>query len=150
MCNIAQMHEGEIVRDLLVELGMSKEKLAAKIGKHRNSVGQWLQEDQISVDKLIMIGKALRYDLTSKIPRLKIYPNSSELHFFNEDPAPYFKEVKKVQEMIADEKQLLANADLEIRMLNQRITDLEKIINNQEQLLTAKETLLQTQLSKEE
>lgn len=136
------IHEGEKLRELVLSI-TTVEKLAEKIGKHRNTVSNWFKEVSLDADKLLIVGKGLRYDLTHLFPKkLKNHPGSQELHYFNEDPAPYFKNLKDVQDMVSKQNQLEADYSLQVNMLQDKINDLKQIISDKNDLLDSKNQII--------
>jgi len=136
------IHEGKILKELVQSI-TTVQKLAIKIGKHRNTVGNWFDLVKVDTENLILVGKGLRYDMTDKFPRLKKYDLATELHYFNEDPAKYLKDVKSVESLIKNKDQTLADAELEIKMLHDKIGDLQVIISDKNDLLKSKDEIIE-------
>lgn len=134
-------HDGQVLRELVLSI-TSIEKLAKKIGKHRNTLGGWFNKSRVDNDDLIEIGKALRYDMTTKFPRLKKAAGSEDLHFFNEDPSKFLGDLKRIEELMESKDQTLADAQLEIKMLQEKIGDLQDIIRDKNDLLSSKDQII--------
>ena len=72
-------------------------------------------------------------------PHLRIDPDAEDLSYFNEDPGEYFKKINQIKdeisEKISDKSQAVADKDLELKLLKEKIDDLKEIIELKEHFI---------------
>jgi peptidoglycan hydrolase CwlO-like protein len=135
-------HEGKILHDLIKDQS-SIEKVAERVGKHRNTITNWCAQAEVETWKLIAIGKALRYDLSSLFQKkLKNHPDLKDLHYFNEDPTPYFNGLKEVQLMVETKNQSIADYELQVKMLQEKIIDMREMIEDKNLIIDSKNNII--------
>lgn len=139
--------DGEILEELLNELGFKKAELARRLDKHINSI-RYMMENNIPNDVLIEIGRILRYDMSAKFPRLRDYQPAKELSYFNEDPAPFLKRLDTIEKQIVEKEQTIADTRSEIKYLQGKIVDLQQLIDAKNESLQDKNLIID-QLQKE-
>jgi DNA repair exonuclease SbcCD ATPase subunit len=137
-------HDGKILEALLKRLGVKKGTLGELMRPRRsnNSISKYIASDEISNEILIRMGKALRYDLTKEFPRLKNLPQGSELAYFNSDPNQVLKDLEEIKGLKKQMQQEVADKDLEIKFLRERIESLEELIRVKNDLIDSKEDLI--------
>jgi len=128
-------HDGQTLDQLLEELGVKKKLLAEKLDVHQNTISNWTKRSTLSNDILISIGKAIRFDLSSKFTRLKKVPEASALNFFNSDPNQLLDKVETIDKKFDNMVQTIANKDQEIRFLKERINSLQEIIEMKNEII---------------
>lgn len=69
-------HRGEILRDVLAELGVSQRQLSRDLKVHHNTVANYLERSDLSEEIISKISKQIRYDVASRIPSLKKQDNT--------------------------------------------------------------------------
>lgn len=146
-------HEGNTIKQKIKELGQTQKWLADQLHVSPNSVSYQLDKSYLKSELLIRIGKALRYDLSDVIPRLKKIPEASELNFFNEDPSGVMQEVADIKKIYEDQLQVTADQKAKIQHLEVRVNDLESSLRDKSDLIAAKDviiTSLQNRLAKYE
>ncbi len=78
--NFASMeHRGEILRDVLAELGISQRQLARNLKVHHNTVANYLERPDLSDELVTKISRELRYELADRIPSLQ-KPSAIDSH----------------------------------------------------------------------
>lgn len=137
-------HDGEILNSLLKELGFKKKILAQKLGISYNSVTNMLRQDVIKNERLIDVGKALRFDLTHKFPRLKKIPEGSELSYFNEDPGQLLNVVQEVKSEYKKHQKIEADLHLEINFLKERIDSLQTLVDAKNEIIESQKQLIES------
>ncbi|XOV93891.1 MAG: hypothetical protein ACFHWX_04120 [Bacteroidota bacterium] len=137
-------HDGEILKKLLSELGVKKAVLAEKINKNPNTITRILQRQVIKNELLIDIGKALRFDLTQKFPRLKKVPEATKLNYFNEDPDELLTKVSDIEEMYGKVEKKSADLELEIKFLKEKVHTLETLIEAKDQIIKMQDEKLKS------
>lgn len=128
-------HDGQTLEKLLLELGVKKGVLADRIKKNQNTITRLLKRETISSEYLIDIGKALRFDLTHKFPRLKKIPEASQLHYFNENPDELLHKVEEIESGYKSAKQETADLQQEVKFLKNEIDNLKEIIEAKNKII---------------
>lgn len=129
------MGDGKILQQLLQEFGIKQATLAKKVGVSDNAVSSWMHADHISNERLISIGKAIRYDLTTKYERLKQIPEATELNYFNSNPVEVMDEVKKIRELHEQTMETLKIKEIENEFLREQVKNLKELIKMKDKLL---------------
>lgn len=132
--SLSNEHEGEMLRDLLKELGIKYKALAFKIEKNQNTITRWCKEKKLKSDVLIEIGKAIHYDMTQAFPRLKNIPEARALNYFNEDPEELLSVVEDFK-MEYGNKKLISEYEREISHLNAQIETMQNLINDKSRII---------------
>lgn len=127
-------HDGKILTELLHELGIKKGVLAEKIGKNANTITTWLRKDVIPSDDLIEIGRAIRFDLTHKFPRLKKVPEAVELMYMNTDT----NMVEERAEEYKTSRVEIGELRIEVKFLREQIEQLKEIIDSKNEIIDSK------------
>jgi predicted transcriptional regulator len=83
------MHRGEFVKLAVVRSGISFGYLADKLKIHRNSLLNWWEKEDLSIDKIIKIGQIIKHDFSKEIPEI------NEL-LYVEEPISTFNKIKPV------------------------------------------------------
>ncbi len=147
------VHEGKAIKAKIKELGQTQVWLAERMNVTDNTVSYHLQKPYLKSEFIIKIGKALRYDLSDVIPRLKALPEVKELNFFNENPSEVMHEVSEMKRIHEEQLQVTADQKAQIHHLEVRIKDLESSLQDKSDLIQAKDVIiesLQKRLSKYE
>lgn len=70
-------HRGEILKKALAATGVKLVSLAKSMDVDRKTIYNWFTTPNIPIEKMIEIGKILRYDFTTDIPEMrKFIPNT--------------------------------------------------------------------------
>ncbi len=64
-------HRGEILNEVLKELGIKKAALASKLNKTPTTISNWLNRSDLSDALMLEIGTVLHFDFSQKIPSLR-------------------------------------------------------------------------------
>jgi len=145
---VIMSHDGRILEQLLIELGVKKGLLADKLNKSPNTVTNWMKRETLPYELLINIGKALRFDLTHKFPRLKQIPEASELQYFNEDPSDLLSVVNEIRGDYKKSEKQLADLEQQNSFLKDQINQLKDLIEAKNQIIAMKdETIRQLKKS---
>ena len=119
--------DGQILQQILEERGIKKGRLAIQLKKNRNTIGNMLKAETINDFKLIEIGRVIRFDMTSRFPRLLNNPEAVELREF-----VVGEEVQKT----------ILQKDKEIEFLKEQIETLREIIESKNQLIKSKDDII--------
>lgn len=139
---VIMSHDGQILEQLLIELGIKKGILAEKLHKSPNTITSWIKQSTLSSDTLIQIGKALRFDLTHKFPKLKNIPEASELNYFNQDPSELLTLVEEMRVEYKTAEKATADYKQEIQFLREQIEQLRELIEAKNQIITMKDEVI--------
>ena len=134
-----EIHEGNALTEYIRQNGVVKVNLAERIGIHVNTLNQRLAKSKLRSDHLLEIGRALRVDITSIVPRMKSFPEANELHYFNSSPESVMNEVREAREEYKTVKQMIADRDNEIKLLKSLLSTKEELIQTQKELLAQKD-----------
>ncbi|MHB1278786.1 MAG: hypothetical protein ACYC1Q_10340 [Bacteroidia bacterium] len=113
------------------ESGMTKTEVAKRVGRSRNQLNNWLEEDQLGFEKIVKIGYAIRYDFSNDFPEVEAFKSMAIL----EEPAG---EYNRLNECLSQVEYWKTIAYQKTDALQQR---LEEILELQRQLHSAKEEL---------
>lgn len=139
------MHQGKALKEIIEQSGVTLKTVAQRVNRNRNTITNWCNQEKISNESLILVGKALRLDMREYFPHLRTDPDAEELAYFNEDPAQYLKQISEIKDKITDHSQSVADKDLEIKLLREKVDDLKEIIRLKEtQIQTLSEKLEKT------
>jgi hypothetical protein len=86
------MHKGQLIEKAVKQSGISITQLAKKIKKSRQSVYNIFESQNVPVDLILSIGKAIHYDFSKDFKQLKTYSTKTELTIVEEDNAEYWKQ----------------------------------------------------------
>jgi hypothetical protein len=129
-------HEGIGLRELLKELGIEFGYLAKKMDGHRNTITRLFKYDRVPSEKLIEIGRHIRFDMRSRFPRLQKIEEASVLNYFNEDPIGLLNEVKEAKEIYMTKNQVVADQQQEMKFLKEQLEMLRGSIKDKEELIS--------------
>jgi hypothetical protein len=129
-------HEGIELRDLLKELGIEFGYLAKRMDTHRNTITNYFKYDRVPSEKLIEIGRHIRFDMRSRFPRLKKIEEANVLNYFNEDPVGLLDEVKEAKQIYLSKSQLAADQALELKLIKEQLDLMRSSIKDKEELIT--------------
>jgi lambda repressor-like predicted transcriptional regulator len=81
------VHRGQIVEAAVEESGISMTKVAEICHVTRNTLYNWYKEPNLPIEKVILVGKAIRHDFSSEIPELKKYmlPPAQQVELYGVD-----------------------------------------------------------------
>jgi len=99
------MHKGQVIEKAVKESGISITQLAKKIKKSRQSVYNIFETQNVPLDLIIEIGKAIHYDFSKDIKQLKVYSTKTDTVIAEEDNAEYWKQ--KYISLLEEYNQLL-------------------------------------------
>lgn len=131
-------HDGNILEEIINQIGIRKNALADKLSINRGTLNRWIMKEYIPNDTLIQVGKALRIDMSAYYERLRTDPNVQQVSVFNEDPAEYVSRLAKIEqqfdrmtvrsnEQMADYierlKEIINYKEHEISQLQEQLTD---------------------------
>ncbi len=128
-------HDGQILEQLLSDLGVKKGALAERMHKNANTITRWLSRDHIPSEDLIAIGKVLRFDLTSYFPRLKKIPETSKLKYFNSDPDLLLNRVEEVEAVYYSNQKEKADLEQTVKFYQEQIDNLKEIIDAKNEII---------------
>jgi predicted transcriptional regulator len=86
------MHKGQIIEKAVKESGISITQLAKKIKKSRQSVYNIFESQNVPIDLILSIGKAIHYDFSKDIKQLKAYSTKTDLTVVEEGNVEYWKQ----------------------------------------------------------
>ena len=88
------IHQGEHIRRVINESGVSITSLCKKIKKSRRWIYDIMQQPQVSVDVLIQLGDALHYNCIADFPQYVKFKHqlSSSHHRLEEEDVNYWRE----------------------------------------------------------
>ncbi len=133
------IHEGNILKAYIKDNSIVKVQLAKKLGVHVNTLYQWLDKSKIRSENLIDIGRELRIDISSLIPRMKTIPEAEHLQYYNEDRALALNQVKEAREEYKSVREILIDRDKEITLLKNLIQSKDELIAAQKEIIAQKE-----------
>ena len=64
------MHMGEIIKKRIEESGMRLGDVAKRVGKVRNTFYNWYNRDELPLEDVIKIGRAIKHDFSEDFPAL--------------------------------------------------------------------------------
>jgi hypothetical protein len=89
------MHQGEHIRQVIKDSGVSVTSLCKKLQKSRRWLYDVMQQPQVSVDVLLQLGQALHYNFIADFPQYVKFQyqfNSSHNHRLQEDDVNYWRD----------------------------------------------------------
>jgi transcriptional regulator with XRE-family HTH domain len=63
-------HRGEFVKQKCLDSGISQLKIAKSCGVARNTVINWFETAKLPLDKILKVGKVIKYDFTRDFPEM--------------------------------------------------------------------------------
>ncbi len=142
---VIKNHDGQLLNQLLADLGVEKGWLASKLGRHGNTVTNLTKRETISSEILINIGKILRYDMRARFEKLNKIPEASVLHYFNSDPDQLLTRVEEIEVKYGKDLQLKANLEVELEQLKTHVSVLNNLISAKNHIIEMQERRLQDQ-----
>ena len=64
-------HRGEILRDIIKESGMTQRAMARKLNVHHNTLANYFDQADLSLDIVLRAGEILGVDVTKRLPSLQ-------------------------------------------------------------------------------
>jgi predicted transcriptional regulator len=102
-------HRGEIIKEAIYKSGYPITALAKQLGKSRRWMYLMFENNTISLDLVMQIGKIIHYDFTSEIKEFSLSPttlNELSTTYKNEEPSSeYWK--NKYLKLLEDYSELL-------------------------------------------
>ena len=98
-------HRGEIVEQAVRESGFSVAELARRLNKSRRHVYNIFENPQLSLDKVVQIGKIIHHDFSSDFSELKMdmqIPNTSHSTDANFWRNKYFELLEKYNKLLEE------------------------------------------------
>jgi plasmid maintenance system antidote protein VapI len=86
------MHKGQVIQKAVKESGISITQLAKKLKKSRQSVYNIFDSQQVPLDMIIEIGKAIHYDFSKDFKQLKSYSSQSDATIAEDSNVEYWKQ----------------------------------------------------------
>jgi transcriptional regulator with XRE-family HTH domain len=133
--DLRMTHDGQLLEDLIKELGFKKGQLADKLHVNANTITNYLHRQTIKNDVLIEIGQAMRYDLSTKFPRLKKIPEATVLNYFNTDPEKLLTRVEEINDKYDHLVKAIADKDQKIDFLQDRIQSMQQIVDAKNEII---------------
>jgi len=99
------LDRGQIVKKAINESGISKRAVAKSVGKDYATLYNWFKDQDLSLDKIIQVGRAIKYDFSNEIPEISSMVSEAE-------PSGYFRNsladcIKKYDELQARYNELV-------------------------------------------
>jgi hypothetical protein len=91
LCN---MHKGEIIEKAVRMSGIPISKLAKKLNRSRQWLYRVFESEQVSIDSVLEIGKAIHHDFTDEFGMIKgadVYLKNESNNMLEEESAEYWK-----------------------------------------------------------
>jgi transcriptional regulator with XRE-family HTH domain len=64
-------HRGEILRDIIKESGMTQRAIARKLGVHHNTLANYFDQAELSLDVVLRVGELAGIDVSTRLPSLQ-------------------------------------------------------------------------------
>jgi plasmid maintenance system antidote protein VapI len=125
-------NEGEILRQLIKQSGVNVTNLCKMIGVSRSVFYHWINRNKISADRLILIGKVLRMDMTVHFPRLEKIVKTSEVKKYAIEENDLMEKVEEIQSNFITEHQEIMKIKEKLSNLTSQMDAKDDIINRQQ------------------
>ena len=99
------MHKGQVIQKAVKQSGISITQLAKKIRKSRQSIYNIFESQNVPIDLILAIGKAIHYDFSKDFKQLKTYSTKVDPMVAEEDNVEYWKQ--KYISLLEEYNQLL-------------------------------------------
>ena len=103
--DLCLMHKGQVIEKAVRETGISITQLAKKVNKSRQWVYNVFNSQQVPLDVVLEIGKAIHYDFSKDFKQLKTYATANDLNVLEENNTDYWKQ--KYIQLLEEYNQLL-------------------------------------------
>jgi len=104
-------HRGEIIKAAVYKSGFPITELAKRLGKSRRWIYLMFENNSVSLDLVLQIGKIIHYDFASEIkefsPTQKLYKDSSINSELEEESIEFWK--NKYLKLLEEYNELLKN-----------------------------------------
>jgi len=89
--HFCKMHKGKIIEKVVRTSGIPISKLAKKLKRSRHWLYRIFESEQVSIDSIIEIGRAIHYDFSSDFDIVPTYGYSNSNQLLEEESAEYWK-----------------------------------------------------------
>ncbi len=127
-------HEGKIFKRLIEE-NTTQITVARKLKKDKNTIANWCAKERLPVETWLAFGKAFRINVRDEVPRLAEFDETKVLMIYSEDAQEYINDLTKIQTMLEERNQKVADYKVVVESLEQRVKDLEDIISTKNDLV---------------
>lgn len=90
-------HKGEVIENAVRESGYSITRLADKLGKSRRWVYQIFEKPNVSMEYILLIGRAIHHDFSNDIKGLKEYRQSTQADTWHDPSGEFFTDGEKAE-----------------------------------------------------
>jgi transcriptional regulator with XRE-family HTH domain len=124
----AMKNEGEILRELIKESGVSVKALAQKVRIHEATLHRWFQKEKIDSDYLMDIGKALKVDITKYFTRLSDMVKKSDVKKFAVEEMEISNRLEEFEEQYISQQK-------DLRFVKDRIAEFDEVLNQKDEII---------------